>query len=75
MYLYMHCFLETKSGALCAEGDLRRIKKGCRSKRHPLNIKLHSLALPIWIWIGIRGGETKFYPLLHTPLTDCPIYL
>ena len=48
MYLYMCSFLETKSVAL-SRGRPPQNKKGCRKLRHPLNIKFHSLALPIWL--------------------------
>ena len=57
MYLYMCSFLETKSVALSRGRPPQNKRKGMPLESAPLDIKLHSLALPIWLWIGIRVGR------------------
>ena len=67
MYLYMCSFLETKSVALSRGRPPQNKRKGMPLESAPLDIKLHSLALPIWLWIGIREGRQNS-TLTRTPL-------
>ena len=67
MYLYMCSFLETKSVALSRGRPPQDKEKGCRLNRHPLNIKFHSLALPIGlVMYGLRVGRQNS-TLTRTP--------